>query len=92
VIGAFDAIANLAAVLFAGALAVAVWFFRLWQGAKDRERQVKQQVKQTEERLEQHTKQADKQREVVQENQQREQEVVNEHRKNRRDGFFDTDS
>ena len=91
-IGAFDAFANLAAMLFAGTLAVAVWFFRLWQGAKEREQRANEQVKQTEQRMDQQVKQTDKQREVVQENQQREQEVVDEHRKNRRDGFFDTDS
>jgi type II secretory pathway pseudopilin PulG len=90
--GMFDSFAQIATLLLTGTAAVAVWLFKLWQGAKDREQQAKQQAKQTEERLEQHTKQADKQREVVHENQQREQEVVNEHRKNRRDSFFDTDS
>lgn len=38
-IGAFDSFAQIATLLLTGTAAVAVWFFRLWQGAKDREQQ-----------------------------------------------------
>ena len=88
--GVFDSFAQIATVLITGAAAVAVGFFKLWQRAKGREQQAKQQVDQLKHTIGKVERVHEADRAAEQAGAEREQEVVEQAKTGRRDHFENT--
>lgn len=86
-LGMFDSLGTVFAALAAGMGAVAVWFFRLWQGSKDREAQARLEAEFAKEIIN-HERESRRVAEDAQKDaDEQEEKSVEEVRKGRRDHF-----
>lgn len=86
-LGVFDSLGQVFAVLAAGMGAVAVWFFRLWQGAKDREAEAKADKERWVETIERERSSRNAAKEAQKDADEQEEKSVEEVKKGRRDHF-----
>lgn len=88
--GLIDSFSQIATLLLTGTAVVAVWFFKLWQRATDREKEAKQQVDQLEHAIGKVERVHEADRAAEQAGAEREQEVVKQAKTGRRDHFETT--
>lgn len=86
-LGIFDSLGQVFAALAAGLGLVAVWFFRLWQGSKEREEQARFEADMAQEVIKRERRGREVAEDAQQEADEEEEKAVEEARKGKRDHF-----